>query len=698
MTARLPAARFPAARLLAVLVALAAPSTGMALSRGSTGADFLKIGNGVRAVAMGSSFTAVGEDVYSLYWNPAGIGLLEAPEVAGSYVKLFDRVDGMGLYTGAVEVPGFPFPQGNAGAGFMALTSGTFDSTDPLSSVKAAAGNASDLLVFLSYGSLVSESISAGVTVKLVQRSLSGADPSSYQVDPVTGDSVATRSINYQASGLGADLGALWESPDRGLSLGGAVQNLGSIGAFREGFSMAFNGQSEILPVIFRLGAAARTKLWGQRFLGTADLTSYIDSITRPRLSLGAEYGLAGIAFFRLGWEQPLDSPIGSTALDFGARSGLSSLPSPLRTGMGFRWRFSGSTLAQLDYAMAPFGTLGTVHQAALLVRWNIPKVPRAVTSQSPNALERKVAKPAMVIEPRQIKLAQPAKEWKVEITDDKGRVVKTFAGTGVPPKTLDWDGTDERGKVLPNMNKFNIVLKAKDVANKEVQSASQAVAAVNAEPQLKPIVGKPVYPEVVFALPQGNYQMWQLKVEDAGRLVRTWEGQGKPTEKIKWDGLDSSGRPVTLKKPSFSWHFVDESGEKTDGQRSLPQIQAEVKPEADSNQVRIVGVRFAGTESAVTEEHQQVMEKTARFIDDHPGSALTIESYADAPGSDEDNYNLAKARAEKVLQSLIEEHNLAADRVSLRVYGRSKGAPEYPNLKGDAQKQRVDLVINVRR
>jgi outer membrane protein OmpA-like peptidoglycan-associated protein len=689
--------RIVAARHLAALLVLFAPSAGRTLSRGSTGADFLKIGNGVRAVAMGSSFTAVGEDVYSLYWNPAGIGLLEAPEVAGSYVKLFDNVDGMGLYTGAAAIPNFPVAQGNTGVGFMALTSGTFDSTDPLSSVKAASGNASDLLVFVSYGSLVSESISAGATLKVIQRSLSGADPSSYQTDPVTGDSVATRSVNYRATGLGADLGALWESPDRGMSIGGSIQNIGLIGAFKEGFSMAFNGQSEILPVIFRLGGALRTKLWGQRFLGTADLTSYIDSITRPRLSLGAEYGLAGIAFFRIGWEQPLDSPLGRTALDFGARSGLASLPSPLRTGMGFRWQFTSSTLAQLDYAMAPFGTLGTVHQAALLVRWNIPRIPRAVTSQSPAALERKVAKAAIVIEPRQIRLSQPAKEWKVEITDDKGRVVKTFAGTGVPPKTLDWDGTDERGKVLPNMNKFNIVLKAKDVANKEVKSDSR-VAAVSAEPQLRQMTGKPVYPEVVFALPQANYQKWQLEVQDSGRTVRSWEGQGVPSDKIKWDGMDAAGKAVTMKKPSYSWNFTDDTGQKTQGRRTLPQVDVAVKPEADSNQVRMVGVRFAGTESAVTEEHHQVMEKTARFIDEHPGAALTVESYSDAPGSDEDNYNLAKARAEKVLQALIEEHSLAADRVSLRVYGRSKAAPAYPNLKGDAQKQRVDLVINVKR
>jgi outer membrane protein OmpA-like peptidoglycan-associated protein len=492
-------------------------------------------------------------------------------------------------------------------------------------------------------------------------------------------------------------VGALWESKDRLLSFGGAVQNIGSIGAFQRSFGVTFNDSAEILPVTFRLGGAVRTKLWGQRFLGAADLVSFIDSITRPRFSLGAEYGFAGIAFFRLGWEQPLDSPIGRTALDYGRRTGLSALPSPLRTGIGFRWQFAAAALAQFDYAMAPFGTLGTVHQAALLVRWNIPQASHVVTPSMPAIMERKSAKPTMVIEPKQIKLTQPAKEWKVEITDDKGRVVKTFAGAGVPPKTLNWDGTDERGKVLTGSNQFKVVLKAKDVNNREVRSDAR-MASVTAESRLRPVAGKPAYPGVVFSLPQGNYRLWQLKVEDGGRLVRAWEGQGSPEKRIKWDGMDSGGKPLQMKKPAYSWQFVEEDGQKTSGERSLSQVEAWIKPEAYSDQVRMVGVKFSGVSTDLSDEHHVVMEKAARFIAEHPGSALTVESYADAPGTDEDNYNLAKARAEKVLQSMIEEHSLSAERVSLHVYGRSKTAPAGAGLGEGEQKQRVDLVINVKK
>ena len=675
-----------------------ASGSASALSRGEAGADFLKIATGVRAVAMGNSYTAIGEDIYSVYWNPAGTANLTAPEAALSYVKLYQsqQIAGVYLVSGAVEFPGQPFGFGNGGVGFMALATGAFDSTDPQALVRAAAGAASDFMGFVTYSAPLTETIAVGTSIKIIRRSLTGADPASFATDPTTGDSIPTRSIDFQAGGLGMDLGVLWENLDRTMALGASVQNLGEIGGFGEGFGFAL-GSGEILPITFRLGGVLRTPLWGSRLLTTADLTSFVDSFGRPRLSLGAEYGIAGIAFVRAGWEQPLDQRFGKTALDYGEESGLARLPSPLRTGLGFRWKVSPTAHIQLDYALAPFGTLGSVHQVAMLVRWNIPRVPKAITRESPATIEKRAVKPTLVIEPKTIRFEQPPKEWKVEITDDRGRVVKTFAGTGLPPKSLNWDGADERGRIVTDVSRFQFVLKAKDVADKEVSSSSN-IAAVSAEPQIRPVAGKPLYPEVAFALPQGTYQLWQLQILDAGRIVRTWQGQGTPESPIRWDGRDAEGRVRTLKAPRFSWQFKDEEGQTTKGERAIPQVEAEVRPELLGNRVRMVGVRYTGKASELTDEHRVVLEKASKFIAEHPGSSLAIEAYADAPGSDDENYELAKTRSERVLRALVEEYRLEASRVSMRVYGRSRPAPRYPNLPEEEQRQRVDLVINVRR
>ena len=40
---------------------------------GTASLEFLKIGNGARAVGMAETFVAVSDDISSLFWNPAGL-------------------------------------------------------------------------------------------------------------------------------------------------------------------------------------------------------------------------------------------------------------------------------------------------------------------------------------------------------------------------------------------------------------------------------------------------------------------------------------------------------------------------------------------------------------------------------------------------------------------------------------------------
>ncbi|MFC1521049.1 type IX secretion system membrane protein PorP/SprF [Elusimicrobiota bacterium] len=50
---------------------------------------FEDVGGGARPGAMGDAFTAVGGDIHSIYFNPAGLGMMKNPELATMYSKLF---------------------------------------------------------------------------------------------------------------------------------------------------------------------------------------------------------------------------------------------------------------------------------------------------------------------------------------------------------------------------------------------------------------------------------------------------------------------------------------------------------------------------------------------------------------------------------------------------------------------------------
>lgn len=66
------------ALLIALLLAQAKPAL----------AAFTELGAGARAPGMGDAFTAVADDVYAVHYNPAGLSLLERPELGSSYTRL----------------------------------------------------------------------------------------------------------------------------------------------------------------------------------------------------------------------------------------------------------------------------------------------------------------------------------------------------------------------------------------------------------------------------------------------------------------------------------------------------------------------------------------------------------------------------------------------------------------------------------
>jgi len=56
-------------------------------------ADFEDIGVGVRAVGLGNCYTAIGDDIDSIYYNPAGLSHIKKTEFSSSYSKLYWGLD-----------------------------------------------------------------------------------------------------------------------------------------------------------------------------------------------------------------------------------------------------------------------------------------------------------------------------------------------------------------------------------------------------------------------------------------------------------------------------------------------------------------------------------------------------------------------------------------------------------------------------
>src|SRR5437762_1251930 len=77
-------------RLFLLLLVIFGPKIAEASDTGTTAANFLKLGIGPRAIAMGEAQVGLADDVYAAYWNPAGLAPLKVPEagfVQNQYIQ-----------------------------------------------------------------------------------------------------------------------------------------------------------------------------------------------------------------------------------------------------------------------------------------------------------------------------------------------------------------------------------------------------------------------------------------------------------------------------------------------------------------------------------------------------------------------------------------------------------------------------------
>lgn len=276
-------------------------------SEGKSGLAFLKIGVDARAAGMGEAFSAVTNDAYAAYWNPAG--LLAAKSSNLAFMHNVWLVDVKGEF-GAVQ---FRRKKSSFALHLYSLNVGdiqvrTTPTENPLETTSA-----NYMSVGLSYARPLGSSLDFGLTLK-------------YLYEKIFFDS---------AGGFGLDLGFRYSGLSPNLVLAGTVQNLGKMGKFRE--------ESSNLPKILRVGAQYNLA----KPIGPVELL-FAGDVVKPfdenlRFHVGAEAGL---------WRQLM--------LRAGYMAGYESRS--FSFGVGIR-----KSAFHLDYSLSPFkDDLGNGHRFSL--------------------------------------------------------------------------------------------------------------------------------------------------------------------------------------------------------------------------------------------------------------------------------------------------------------------------------------------
>jgi hypothetical protein len=147
---------------------------------GTTSAEFLLLGAGARGTALGGSFAAIATDVSALYYNPAGVAMLDRP---GLMVGTYDYVADTRYSWGGVA---FPLSGGARTIGFQVGTFGFKDQpvyTEEQPNGTGGTYSVNQTFVGATFAQNFSDRFSAGLTAKYVSDHLGTVTGSAFAVD-----------------------------------------------------------------------------------------------------------------------------------------------------------------------------------------------------------------------------------------------------------------------------------------------------------------------------------------------------------------------------------------------------------------------------------------------------------------------------------------------------------------------------------
>lgn len=267
---------------------------------GVTTAEFLKFDVGAAYSARGGAVVAQVNDVYSLYYNPAGLAELNHKEISFMHNSYLVDVNHEYLALGS------KFKFGSIGLSFSLVNYGEEKITtynNPFGN-NLGTFNGKDMVFQLGYAKKIYERLNVGISGKYIQSKIK----------------------NFKADGLAFDLGFQYKLIE-GIQIGAAYQNLGS--------KLKYISDSEDLPRLFKIGIGYEYK--NKLKLGFDMVNSDERNFS---YRLGSEYKLIDMFKLRAGYVESNDAGNGLTL------------------GAGFLYKnFS------IDYAYIPFGDIGDAHK-----------------------------------------------------------------------------------------------------------------------------------------------------------------------------------------------------------------------------------------------------------------------------------------------------------------------------------------------
>lgn len=288
--------------------------------------EFLKVSPVARAVAMGEAYSAVGDDVGAIFYNPAGLAGVLTNEFHAAYLAYVENVNYEFIAFAYPLGPQLPSIGGTLAASVNLLQLGSSDRVDDQGVLQGTFTSGNSMFTF-AYSRQFAKTVHGGLSTKVIRQ----------QIDTLAQSAVAF------------DAGVVILPPFEGLRVAVVARNLG--------------GQVESFDLPFSLSTSASYRRY-ELFGANDDAAIAVEGLIpiRPiedrlgmRVGLEYNYKLVGHrATIRAGYRF-LDTDVDGIGLTVGGGYGVDF----------------GGTVLFLDYAFMPAGPdFGSTHRISLTTKF----------------------------------------------------------------------------------------------------------------------------------------------------------------------------------------------------------------------------------------------------------------------------------------------------------------------------------------
>jgi len=260
---------------------------------------------------------------------------------------------------------------------------------------------------------------------------------------------------------------------------------------------------------------------------------------------------------------------------------------------------------------------------------------------------------------------------WELNLVHSEQGVVKSWSGTTVPPEKFIWDGRSDSDRLIEGEYTASaaVYYTKGDQPKAETTPFMLDSSAPSVSLRLEPLPFSPdddnVDDELVLSMAVRDLspiEGWSMVIDDPrGKEFISFSGQGKPTQRIIWDGRSNRGELVqSAEDYSYTLTVTDIMGNTTTEEGVIP-VDVLVVRDGDRLKILISNITFEPEKPTLTSDakNMEVLARIAEILDKYRRYRVIVEGHANPVlGTQAEKAvlsTLSEQRAETVMNILID-------------------------------------------